>query len=118
MIRNAVLIVLASASIAAAPPMSRAPEQAPGAVVRPEGQARSQSAAEQVRCLARVEAARAAAGQPMLDRTPADGETGYLIAAVDKRIDGCAVMQMHGDVNDLRPLPNPPTQAPGLRPIE
>lgn len=33
-----------------------------------------------------------------------------MIAAVDKRIDGCAVMQMHRDVDDIRPLPAAPDQ--------
>ena len=42
-----------------------------------------------------------------LQRGPATPEDGYLIAAVDKRVDGCSVMQMHGDVSDLRPLPAP-----------
>ncbi|TCJ37320.1 hypothetical protein [Parafrankia sp. BMG5.11] len=56
-------------------------------------------------CGDRIEQVRAAAGQPPLDKTPAAPQEGLLIAAVDKRIDGCAVMQMHRDVNDVRPLP-------------
>ena len=56
-------------------------------------------------CGDRIEQVREAAGQPALDKTPATPGQGYMIAAVDKRIDGCAVMQMKGDVNDLRPLP-------------
>lgn len=56
-------------------------------------------------CGDRIEQVRAAAGQPRLDKTPAAPQEGLLIAAVDKRIDGCAVMQMHRDVNDVRPLP-------------
>jgi hypothetical protein len=58
-------------------------------------------------CGDRIEQVRAAAGQPTLDKTPAAPQEGQLIAAVDKRIDGCAVMQMHRDVNDVRPLPAP-----------
>jgi hypothetical protein len=54
---------------------------------------------------------RDAAGQPALDREPGSAERPPLIAAVDKRIDGCAVIQMHGNVNDLRPL-NPPADTP------
>jgi hypothetical protein len=56
-------------------------------------------------CHERIEQVRDAAAQPALDKTPGVPGQGYLIAAVDKRIDGCAVMQMKGDVNDLRPLP-------------
>ena len=56
-------------------------------------------------CADRIEQVRDATGEPKLDRTPASSEKPMLIAAVDKRIDGCAVLQMKGDVNDLRPVP-------------
>lgn len=59
-------------------------------------------------CRDRIALVRAANGQPQLDRQPASPERPYLIAAVDKRVDGCAVMQMYHDVDDLRPLPAPP----------
>lgn len=59
-------------------------------------------------CSDRIALVRAANGQPKLDRQPASPERPYLIAAVDKRVDGCAVMQMYHDVDDLRPLPAPP----------
>lgn len=59
-------------------------------------------------CRDRIALVREAQGQPRLERQPASPERPYLIAAVDKRIDGCAVMQMHHDVNDLRPLPARP----------
>ncbi len=58
-------------------------------------------------CRDRIALVREAKGQPPLDRQPASPERPYLIAAVDKRVDGCAVMQMHRDVDDLRPLPVP-----------
>lgn len=64
-------------------------------------------------CRDRIRQIRAAGGQPRLESLPASPERPYMIAAVDKRIDGCAVMQMHGDVNDLRPLP-PASRAPEL----
>jgi hypothetical protein len=64
-----------------------------------------------------VEQVRDAAGQPALDKAPATPGQGYLIAAVDKRIDGCAVMQMKGNVNDLRPLP-PPNGPARLQPAD
>lgn len=62
-------------------------------------------------CRDRIERARAELGQPTLDRETAGADKPLLIAAVDKRIDGCAVMQMKGDVNDLRPLPRPAPNA-------
>ncbi len=68
-------------------------------------------------CGDRIEQVRAAAGLPRLDKTPAAPQEGLLIAAVDKRIDGCAVMQMHRDVNDVRPLPAPAAAAK-LQPAE
>jgi hypothetical protein len=58
-------------------------------------------------CRDRIEQVRDAAGQPALDKTPATAGEGYLINAVDIRVDGCTVMQMKSDVNDLRPLPAP-----------
>ena len=62
-------------------------------------------------CRDRIERVRAELGQPTLDRGTASADKPLLIAAVDKRIDGCAVMQMKGDVNDLRPLPRPAPNA-------
>jgi hypothetical protein len=56
-------------------------------------------------CRDRIEQVRAASGQPALDKAPAAPAEGYLINAVDMRVDGCAVMQMKSNVNDLRPLP-------------
>ena len=53
----------------------------------------------------RIERVRDDLAQPKLDRSPASAERPLLIAAVDKRVDGCAVLQMHGAVNDLRPVP-------------
>jgi hypothetical protein len=67
----------------------------------------SASASDRERCADRLTQVRDAAGQPRLDRSPAAPGEGYLIAAVDKRIDGCAVMQMHRRIDDLRPVPEP-----------
>lgn len=66
-------------------------------------------------CRGRVQQVRDASGQPKLDKTPAAPGEGYLINAVDMRVDGCAVMQMKGNVGDLRPLPVPGGPA-GLQP--
>ena len=58
-------------------------------------------------CKDRIQQVRDFSGQPALDKAPATPGQGYLINAVDMRLDGCAVMQMKGSVNDLRPLPVP-----------
>jgi hypothetical protein len=58
-------------------------------------------------CRDRIQQVRNASGQPTLDKTPATTGEGYMINAVDMRVDGCAVMQMKDNVNDLRPLPVP-----------
>jgi len=58
-------------------------------------------------CQDRIQQVRDASGQPALDKTPATSGEGYMINAVDMRVDGCAVMQMKDNVNDLRPLPAP-----------
>ena len=59
-------------------------------------------------CRDRIELVRQASGYPRLENLPASPERPYMIAAVDKRVDGCAVMQMHGDASDIRPLPLAP----------
>jgi hypothetical protein len=40
-----------------------------------------------------------------------------MIAAVDHRINGCAVMVMYGNTSDVRPLPAPRDGAPLLERI-
>jgi hypothetical protein len=60
-------------------------------------------------CRDRITQTRESAGKPsLLDRGPASPDRPHRIYAVDKRIDGCAVMVMHGDVTDIRPLPARP----------
>ena len=60
-------------------------------------------------CRDRITAVREAKDKPpLLDRAPASPDKPHRIYAVDKRIDGCAVMVMHGDVTDIRPLPARP----------
>lgn len=59
-------------------------------------------------CRDRIALVREENDQPQLDRRPASPERPYLMAAVDKRIDGCPVMQMLHDADDLRSLPAPP----------
>ena len=67
-------------------------------------------------CADRITQVREAAGQPRLDRSPATRSEGMLIAAVDKRIDGCAVMQMYRRIDDLRPVPQPAIGPARLQP--
>jgi hypothetical protein len=60
-------------------------------------------------CRDRITHAREASGlPPLMDRGPASADNPYLIYAVDKRVDGCAVMVMKGNVKDIRPLPPRP----------
>ena len=76
-------------------------------LVEPEGQILNLREPQSARFNEVIRDGRETGGLPVWQRGPATGEDGYMIAAVDKRVDGCAVMQMHGDVNDLRPLPEP-----------
>lgn len=57
-------------------------------------------------CRDKIEQARAANGQPPLfEREPASPNKPYRIYAVDRRQDGCSVMVIMGNPNDIRPLP-------------
>jgi hypothetical protein len=60
---------------------------------------------------------RSANGQPKLDRQPASADKPFLMAAVNKRIDGCSMMQAHGNSSDLRPIPEAKAQ-PRLVPAQ
>lgn len=77
---------------------------------------RQPETADRAECRDRISEVREIAGQPSLDRSPATPSDGYLIAAVDKRIDGCAVMQIHRRVDDLRPVPEPSAARARLQP--
>ena len=69
-----------------------------------------------VACRDRIETVRAERGLPMLDRQPASTEDPLLIAAVDRRIDGCSVLVMRHDTSDVRPVPKPDGRTT-LRPL-
>ena len=59
-------------------------------------------------CRDRITYARQRLGQPpLLERQPASPDKPHLIYAVDRREDGCSVMVMKGDPDDIRPLPLP-----------
>ena len=59
-------------------------------------------------CRDRIRQVRAASGQPRLEKLPVSSEHPPIIAAVDRRIGDCPVMQMHRDAGDVRPLPSRP----------
>ncbi len=98
----ALLTALTLATGAAAePPAPLAPAVvplAPAPLAAPEGR---------VPCRDTIHEVRAARGLPELDRQLATPDEPLLIAAVDHRIGGCAVMVMHGNTSDIRPLPAP-----------
>ena len=60
-------------------------------------------------CRDRISHAREASGQSplQLDRQPASPERPMAIYAVDRQQDGCSVMVMMGNPDDIRPLPLP-----------
>lgn len=105
----------ALASVTAAAERTPPPPSGPDAAIR---ELRPFEPSEQ-QCRDRITVAREAAGKPpLLEREPASPEKPYHIYAVDKRVDGCAVMVMHGDVNDIRPLPAPPESPILLMPAQ
>ncbi|MEE4200625.1 hypothetical protein [Erythrobacter sp.] len=70
-------------------------------------------------CNDRITQAREENGQPpLLDREPASPERPYAIYAVDREQDGCSVVVMMGDREDIRPLPLPPEKGGALLPAE
>ena len=70
-------------------------------------------------CRDTIEQVRKATGQPpRFDNRPASPERPHAIYAVDRRQDGCSVMVMMGDADDIRPIPQPEQQAVRLLPAE
>ncbi len=63
---------------------------------------------EDENCSDRIRNARAAANlPPLIQREPASPDQPFAIYAVDRRQDGCSVMVMMGNPDDIRPLPLP-----------
>ena len=89
-----ILTILAPLAIAAT-----APVHPPSEVTTPEG------AGFRENCRDRIELVREERGLPKLERDSASPDEALLIAAVDKRVDGCSVMVMRHDTSDIRPLP-------------
>ena len=70
-------------------------------------------------CRDRITEARDATGQPpLLQREPASPDKPHAIYAVDRQQDGCSVMVMMGDRDDIRPLPDAPEGPVRLMPAE
>jgi hypothetical protein len=110
------LIALAFATSAAAD----APRQAaPAARGNPSNYMPGMTAGAPGRkvCTDRIQQVRAEHGLPKLDRDNASTEVPLMILAVDKRIDGCSVMVMAYDANDIRPVPTAPGE-PRVRKIQ
>lgn len=70
-------------------------------------------------CTDTIVEAREATGQPpLLQREPASPDQPLAIYAVDRTQDGCSVVVMMGDREDIRPLPLPAETTNGLMPAE
>ena len=104
------------AAAAAAAPTIKPDAMLPGYSEPAQRWGSVEQAADDKICADRIEQVRQTAGQPKLDRTPIVPGEPLMIAAVDKRIDGCAVIQMHRDVNDVRPLAAPVETPARLQP--
>ena len=68
-------------------------------------------------CSDRIRQARDNAGLPQLDRRTASPDKPELIYAVDHRRDGCGVLVMHGNPEDIRPVPEA-SEETGIIPAE
>ncbi|NTZ43230.1 hypothetical protein G7A66_09025 [Altererythrobacter sp. SALINAS58] len=79
------------------PTSSPAADHPSGTSVAPETEANA--------CRDRIHNVRQERGLRRLEREDGAPKS-YLIKAVDQRIDGCSVMVMHHDMNDVRPLPD------------
>ncbi|WP_435417622.1 hypothetical protein WAB17_12230 [Parerythrobacter aurantius] len=66
---------------------------------------------EAKKCADTIREARDSAGLPALDRRTAAPDKPELIWAVDHRRDGCGVLVMRGDPQDIRPIPEPADDA-------
>ncbi|MEL7737322.1 hypothetical protein AAG614_02970 [Citromicrobium bathyomarinum] len=56
-------------------------------------------------CRDTIEQAREESGQPKLETQPAEAAEPLLYKAVDRDVDGCDVLVMADDTDDIRPVP-------------
>ena len=68
-------------------------------------------------CRDRIHQVRKENGQPEIEEDTGEPDEAMHIAAVDHRIDGCSVLVMRGNTDDIRPLPKPAGE-PKLVPAE
>lgn len=68
------------------------------------------------KCADIIREAREDAGLPQMERRAAAAEIAEMIWAVDHRRDGCGVLVMRGQPQDIRPVPQP-TEDTGLMPV-
>ncbi len=104
----AILLATGAAAETPAAPEAVPPERVPGAV--------NAQADRNVVCRDRIHMVRQERGLPTLQRDTVSPDRPLLIAAVDRRIDGCSVLVMRNDLGDVRPIPAPEGTA-RLRPI-
>jgi len=74
--------------------------------------------AEEIRknCRGRIEAVRQERGLPKLAPDKGSDRDPLLVLAVDRSIDGCEVLVVSNDLNDIRPLPDFSEEPARLRP--
>lgn len=110
----AVSALLLSAA-AVTPPTAVVPRGTPPLLSPHQGDQAAEASNSRV-CRDRIERVRHERRLPKLVRERASNEP-LLIAAVDKRIDGCSVLVMRNNLNDIRPLPQS-DDAPAFRPVK
>jgi hypothetical protein len=106
-------VILLSMLLLAGPADAEAP---PADFPAPPGPRATNTGPSPELCRDRIEQVREETGQPKLEREAWDEEP-LLIAAVDKRIDGCSVLVMRNDLSDVRPIPRPGNRTT-LRPAQ
>lgn len=106
-----VLPLIAVAVATAAAPAPQPGRQPPNPELRVPGERGQRD------CGDRIQEVRGERGLPRLDRDNAKPDEPLLIAAVDMRIGGCAVMVMYNDTSDVRELPTAPGGPPRVQRI-
>jgi hypothetical protein len=100
--RIAVSMIALTLATGAAAEISVAPEAVPP---EPVPGAQTAQADPKTVCSDRIHLVRQERGLPKLQRDTATPDEPLLIAAVDKRIDGCSYLVMRNDLADVRPIP-------------
>lgn len=100
-------LMIASTVPAAPPPSRHGVTPVPTPVQQPHKVGKN--------CGGKVEAVREERGLPLLRRENSQRGDALMILAVDKQIDGCEVLVMAYDANDVRPLPDYADGPPQLR---